>query len=65
MRLLAFIITIWITCLCYTTAAEGRTRNTSAAVNGTTALAANINRAIHKISPYTRVGISIKSMKSQ
>jgi D-alanyl-D-alanine carboxypeptidase/D-alanyl-D-alanine-endopeptidase (penicillin-binding protein 4) len=63
MRLLAFIITIWITCLCYTTAAEGRTRNTSAAVNGTTALAANINRAIHKISPYTRVGISIKSMK--
>jgi D-alanyl-D-alanine carboxypeptidase/D-alanyl-D-alanine-endopeptidase (penicillin-binding protein 4) len=63
MRLLAFIITIWITCLCYTTAAEGRTRAHAVSVTGPTALAANINAAIHKISPYTRVGISIKSMK--
>lgn len=33
------------------------------AVNGNTALAANINQALHKINPYVRVGITVKSMK--
>lgn len=58
MRLLAFIVTFCITCLGWTTATANPTY-----VNGTYALNSDINRALQKINPYVRVGISIKSMR--
>src|SRR5581483_6546809 len=71
MRFLAFFLAIWITCLCSSTASYGRNHHrhhptshtTITSVNGTPSLVANINRALHSISPYSKVGITIKSMK--
>jgi D-alanyl-D-alanine carboxypeptidase/D-alanyl-D-alanine-endopeptidase (penicillin-binding protein 4) len=60
MRSLALFITIWIlTCLCGLSVAQARTTSTGNA----DALTAEINRALFKVNPNARVGITIKSMK--
>ncbi len=59
MRLLAIIIILGITSLLGTTASA----ITGPTIKGTYELNANINHALQKVSPYSKIGITIKSMK--
>jgi D-alanyl-D-alanine carboxypeptidase len=59
MRLLVLIITLGITSLLSNIAAA-----TPATIIGPYELNANINHALQKVSPYSKIGITIKSMKN-
>jgi D-alanyl-D-alanine carboxypeptidase/D-alanyl-D-alanine-endopeptidase (penicillin-binding protein 4) len=59
MRVLAKIITLGISALLGTTTAYATTQT----INGINQLNNSINHALQKVSPYSKIGISIKSMK--
>jgi serine-type D-Ala-D-Ala carboxypeptidase/endopeptidase (penicillin-binding protein 4) len=60
MRLLVLIITLGITTLLSNIA----TAATNPIITGPYELNVNINRALQKVSPYSKIGITIKSMKN-